>query len=137
MAQATRDVELAGNCLARMRTRGSPVPGPDADAGVAGTRPGRGGRRCLARMRSVAGNCPATPRHALRAPRPRHAGGSGSYPLGSTMMVTSGVIPDATLIATLYVPRDLSGSSSSILCLSTVIPRRARASAMSFEVMDP
>ena len=59
------------------------------------------------------------------------------YPLGSTTTVTSGVIPVKTFTATLYVPSDLSGSSRSILCRSTSIPRRASASAMSFDVMDP
>ena len=58
-------------------------------------------------------------------------------PLGSTTIVTSGVMPVKTLIATLYVPSVLSGSSRSILWRSTSMPRRASASAMSFEVMEP
>src|SRR2546426_8464986 len=41
--------------------------------------------------------------------------GQPSYPLGSTTTVTSGDRPAKTLIATLYVPSDLSGSSRSIL----------------------
>ena len=43
----------------------------------------------------------------------------------------------ATRIATLYVPRVLSGSSRSTLWRSMLIPRRARASAMSLAVIDP
>src|SRR6185312_1869095 len=46
-------------------------------------------------------------------------------------------MPAKTLIATLYVPSDLSGSSSSILWRSTSIPRRASASAISLAVIEP
>ena len=72
-------------------------------------------------------------RLAPRAPRGR----PGDQPLGSTTIVTSGVIPERTLIATLYVPSDLSGSSRSILWRSTTMPRRPSASAMSLAVIDP
>ena len=58
-------------------------------------------------------------------------------PFGSTTIVTSGVMPAKTLTATLYVPSDLSGSSRSILWRSTSMPRRASASAMSFDVIEP
>ena len=58
-------------------------------------------------------------------------------PFGSTTIVTSGVIPANTLIATLYVPSDLSGSSRSTLWRSTSMPRRASASAMSLDVIEP
>jgi hypothetical protein len=57
--------------------------------------------------------------------------------LGSTAIVTSGVIPENTLIATLYVPSMRSGSSRSILWRSISMPRRASASAMSLAVIEP
>ena len=63
--------------------------------------------------------------------------GPAGQPLGSTTIVTSGVIPESTLIATLYVPSALIGWSRSILCLSTVMPRRPRASAMSWLLIEP
>ncbi len=65
------------------------------------------------------------------------SGPAADQPFGSTMIVTSGVMPEKTLIATLYVPSDLSGSSRSILWRSISMPRRASASAMSFEVIEP
>ena len=68
---------------------------------------------------------------------PGRSAAAGVQPLGSTTIVTSGVMPVKTLIATLYVPSVLSGSSRSILWRSTSMPRRASASAMSLDVIEP
>ena len=57
----------------------------------------------------------------------RTARASDDQPFGSTMIVTSGVMPAQTLIATLYVPSDLSGSSRSILWRSISMPAAGRA----------
>jgi hypothetical protein len=94
-------------------------------------RPDQAGiRPCDHRLMRL-GNIGQVGRLLPAAPKFRH------YPLGSTTTVTSGVIPEKTLTATLYVPSDLSGSSRSILCRSTSMPRRASASAMSFDVIEP
>ena len=85
-----------------------------------------GSRRSTTRTGSRSGGWP-----------PGRSASRGVQPLGSTTIVTSGVMPVKTLIATLYVPSVLSGSSRSILWRSTSIPRRASASAMSLDVIEP